>query len=141
MSDMQGDQSESPLAISHPMPALRLNQRDVELNMLRQDGSIEGPESPTLASSRPPAGTRWIRPLRGGAGILLLALAWLGLLTIVFLIHAAIHDEPLKLWPLGIQSVLPLIELLGVIWLGIAVAMSLLVGAFLLWLALTVRGW
>jgi hypothetical protein len=137
ISDTQGDQSDGSLVISHPMPALRLNQRDVELNMLRQDGSLEEPES----SSRPPAGTRWIRPLRAGAGILLLALAWIGLLTIVLLIHAATHDEPLKLWPLGIQSVLPLIELLGVIWLGVAVAMSLLVGAFLLWLALTVRGW
>ena len=137
MSDTQGNQSDGSLAISHPMPALRLNQRDVELNMLRQDGSLEEPES----SSRSPTGTRWIRPLRGVAGILLLALAWLGLLTIVLLIHAATHDEPLKLWPLGIQSVPPLIELLGVIWLGVAVAMSLLVGAFLLWLALTVRGW
>jgi hypothetical protein len=141
MSDTQGNQPDSSLAISHPMPALRLNQRDVELNMLRQDGSIEEPKSSNLASSRPPNGTRSIRLLRGVAGILLLALAWLGLLTIVLLIHAATHDEPLKLWPLGIPSVLPLIELLGVIWLGVAVAMSLLVGAFLLWLALTVRGW
>jgi hypothetical protein len=62
-------------------------------------------------------------------------------LIIVLLIHDATPDEPLKFWPLGIQSLLPVVELLGAIWVGVAVAMSLLVGAFLLWLALTVRGW
>jgi hypothetical protein len=138
---MQGDQPDSSLVISHPVPALRLNQRDVELDVLKQDGSTMESESPAFAESRPPGGTRWIRPLRGVTGILFLALAWLGLLIIVLLIHAATHDESLKLWPLGIQSLLPLVELVGAIWVGVAVAMSLLVGAFLVWLALTVRGW
>jgi hypothetical protein len=120
------------------MPALRLNQREVELDMLRQDGSSQESDPATVKA---PNGTRWIRPLRGVTGLLLLALAWLGLLCIVLLIHAATHEEPLKLWPLGIESLLPLVEILGAIWLGVAVAMCLLVGAFLLWLALTVRGW
>ena len=141
MSDEQASQSDGPLVVSHPMPALRLNQRDVDLAMLREDGSLEEPNSSAFPKSKPPNGTHWIRLLRGATGILLLALAWMGLLIIVLLIHAATHEEPLKLWPLGIQSLLPVGELLGAIWLGVAVAMSLLVGAFLLWLALTVRGW
>jgi hypothetical protein len=123
------------------MPALRLNQREVELDVLRQDGPTQESDPAAVPPVKAPNGTRWIRPLRGVTGVLLLALAWLGLLCIVLLIHAATHDQPLKLWPLGIEALLPLIEILGAIWLGVAVAMCLLVGAFLLWLALTVRGW
>jgi hypothetical protein len=141
MSDMQGDQSESPLAISLPMPALRLNQRDVELDELMQDGLSQDQEPSSRLHMKQPAGTRWIRLLRGVIGILLLALTWLGLVIVVLLVRAATHDEPLRLWPLGIQSLMPLLELIGAVWLGVAVAMSLLVGAFLLWLALSVRGW
>ena len=141
MSDEQANQSDSSLAVSLPMPALRLNQREVDLDVLRQDGSTEESDPAAAPPVKTPNGTRWIRPLRGVTGLLLLALAWLGLLCIVLLIHAATYDQPLKLWPFGIESLLPLIEILGAIWLGVAVAMCLLVGAFLLWLALTVRGW
>jgi hypothetical protein len=123
------------------MPALRLNQREVELDALMQDGFAQDQEPSALPQLKPTAATRWIRLLRGVIGLLLLSLAWLGLVIIVLLVHGAMHEEPLKLWPLGIQSLVPVVELLGAIWVGVAVAMSLLVGAFLLWLALTVRGW
>lgn len=138
MSDDQVHQPENSLAISHPMPALRLNQREVGLEVLPLEGS-EGRAAPEASGFRP-VSAWWIRPLRGMTGLLLLALAWVGLLAIVILFRGAIQ-LPVKFWPLSLRPVLPVVELVAALWIGVTVAMSILVGSFLLWLALTVRGW
>jgi hypothetical protein len=87
-----------------------------------------------------PHSFRWIRPLRGVVGILLLALAWAGLVVIALLAHAA-TGMPLRLWPPQLRLILPVVELTLALWIGLIVAVLILLGSFLIWLALTVRGW
>ncbi|MGO8951570.1 MAG: hypothetical protein ACLQUY_28735 [Ktedonobacterales bacterium] len=131
-------QPDNPLAISHPVPALRLNQRETGLEMLDKEGSA--PPEPSLSPQLGSGWMHWIRPLRGISGLLLVALAWAGLLVMVLLYHGA-TQMPLKLWPPNWSVLVPLVDLLAALWIGLVVAMSMLVGSFLLWLAITVRGW
>jgi hypothetical protein len=145
MTDESGQgvhQSENPPVISHPMPALRLNQREAGLDMVGMEDQSESTPSKAevevLESAVPLL--RWIRPLRGVLGILLLALAWVGLVGIALLLHGA-TDAPLKLWPPSLRLLLPLIQVIAALWIGLIVAILILLGSFLVWLALTVRGW
>jgi hypothetical protein len=148
MSDesVQGlHQSENPAVMSHPMPALRLNQRETPfMDMLDMEGQREPEtlEDDTRAKTEDIAAPwpRWIRPLRGAVGILLLALAWVGLVGIALLAHGA-TDVPLKLWPPGWRLLLPVVQLTLALWIGFIVAILIFLGSFLIWLALTVRGW
>jgi hypothetical protein len=95
-----------------------------------------GAEVPGVAAPRP----RWIRLLRGVVGILLLALAWFGLVGVALLVHGA-TDVPLKLSPPSLRMLLPIAQLVLAVWIGFIAATLVLVGSFLIWLALTVRGW
>jgi hypothetical protein len=137
-------QSENPPVISHPMPALRLNQREMSLNILDMEGQREPEtfEDDTGAKTEDIAAplSHWIRPLRGAVGILLLALAWVGLVSIALLVHGA-TDVPLKLWPPSLRLLLPVVQLIAALWIGLIVAILIFLGSFLTWLALTVRGW
>jgi hypothetical protein len=139
-------QSEDPPIISHPMPALRLNQRETSPDML---DSMEAQREPEKTSEADAAATTkdvaaplssWIRPLRGVVGILLLALAWVGLVGIALLAHGA-TDVPLKLWPPSLRLLLPVALLIAALWIGVIVVTLIFLGSFLIWLALTVRGW
>lgn len=137
-------QSENPPVISHPMPALRLNQRQTSLDILDMEGQRE-PETfeddiGTKTEDIVAPLSRWIRPLRGGVGILLLALAWVGLVGIALLAHGA-TDVPLKLWPPSLRLLLPVVQLTLALWIGLIVAILIFLGSFLIWLALSVRGW
>jgi hypothetical protein len=137
-------QSENPPIISHPMPALRLNQRQASLDILDMEGQREpetfeddiGAKTEDIAAPL----SRWIRPLRGAVGILLLALAWVGLVGIALLAHGA-TDVPLKLWPPSLRLLLPVVQLTLALWIGLIVAILIFLGSFLIWLALSVRGW
>jgi hypothetical protein len=84
--------------------------------------------------------SRWIRPLRGLVGVLLLALAWVGLVGIALLAHGA-TDAQLKLWPPSLRLLLPVAQLIAALWIGLIVVTLIFLGSFLIWLALTVRGW
>jgi hypothetical protein len=126
------------------MPALRLNQRETAVDMLDVEGLSEPETSDADAGAKtkdaatPLSG--WIRPLRGVVGVLLLALAWVGLVAIALLAHGA-TDMPLKLWPPSLRMLLPVVQLIAAIWIGLIVATLIFLGSFLIWLALTVRGW
>jgi hypothetical protein len=147
MSDesVQGlHQSENPPVISHPMPALRLNQRETSPDMLdmeaqREPETSEADAGPSTKDFAAPLSS-WIRPLRGVVGILLLALAWIGLVGIALLAHGA-TDVPLKLWPPSLRLLLPVAQLIAALWIGLIVVTLIFLGSFLIWLALTVRGW
>jgi hypothetical protein len=147
MSDesVQGlHQPENPQVISQPMPALRLNQRETSVDILDMEGlsEPETSESDVEVKTKDAAEplSRWIRPLRGVVGILLLALAWVGLVGIALLAHG-VTDMPLKLWPPSLRLLLPVAQLIAAIWIGLIVATLIFLGSFLIWLALTVRGW
>lgn len=122
--------------MSRPMPALRLNQPELEL------APVEGTAAPPVPTPPlpPAASSRWIRPLRAVTGLLLLVVAWAGLLAIALLVHAAVGG-PFTFPPAGLHPLLPIVELIVAVWIAAIVGMSILVGAFLLRLALTVRGW
>jgi hypothetical protein len=142
--DQGAHQSESPPTISHPMPALRLNQRDTSVDMLDMEGQRAAQASEAEGGARVPGvtapGPRWIRPLRGVVGILLLALAWVGLVGIALLVHGA-TDVPLKLSPPSLRLLLPIAQLVLAVWIGFIVATLIFLGSFLIWLALSARGW
>lgn len=123
---------------SHPTPSLRLNQREADLDTYSTEDSP--PPDPVLA--RQPVSTEetWIRPLRALVGIVLLAVAWTGLLTMVVLVHN-IASMPLRLWPPSFQILFPILELVAAVWVGLVTATSILVSSFLVWLALTERSW
>jgi small-conductance mechanosensitive channel len=137
-------QSENSPVISHPMPALRLNQRETSVDIV----DIEAQREPETSDAETGATTKdvvaplssWIRPLRGVVGIVLLALAWVGLVGIALLVHGA-TDAPLKLWPPSLRFLLPVVQLIAALWIGLIVATLIFLGSFLIWLALTVRGW
>src|SRR5215469_16049933 len=118
-------QSDNPPTRSHPMPALRLNQRETSVDMLDMEGQrapqtseaevgaeVPGVAAPTLS---------WIRLLRGVVGILLLALAWVGLVGIALLVHGA-TDVPLKLSPPSLRLLLPIAQIVLAAWIGFIVA-------------------
>jgi hypothetical protein len=73
-------------------------------------------------------------------GIVLLALAWVGLVGIAVLVHG-VADAPLKLGPPSLRLLLPVVQLIAALWIGLIVATLIFLGSFLIWLALTVRGW
>jgi hypothetical protein len=137
-------QSENPPVISHPMPALRLNQRETSLDMVdmgahREPETSQADAEATTEDVAAPLSS-WIRPLRGVVGILLLALAWVGLVGIALLAHG-VTDVPLKLWPPSLRLLLPVAQLIAALWIGLIVVTLIFLGSFLIWLALTVRGW
>jgi len=136
--------AENPQVMSNPMPALRLNQRETSVDMLDLEGQRDpetyGTDAGAKAHDVVSPSYHWIRPLRGVVGILLLALAWVGLVVIALLAHGA-TDMPLKLWPPGLWSLLPIVQLTLALWIGFIVAVLIFLGSFLIWLALTVRSW
>jgi hypothetical protein len=97
-------------------------------------------QDPVSARQPVTAQESWIRPLRAVVGILLLAVAWAGLLTMAVLVHN-VASMPLRLWPPSFRILFPILELVAAVWIGMVTATSVLVSSFLVWLALTERGW
>lgn len=116
------------------LPAMRLHRRQqtfVPPPELRGDaGTPSAPLGPQ---------PRLLRTKRTLTGLVLLALAWLGLFLVVSLGMAAWHVLPIQ--HLSFSLLLALVEVVGACWLGIAALGCLFVGAFCLMLALTRRDW
>jgi hypothetical protein len=92
---------------------------------------------PTLALDAPPP--PFLRPLRLLSGMLLLALAWGGVLLVLTLAQPLANGFPRH--HLTLHVLLSLLSVLGACWIGVATLACIVAGAFCLMLALTSRGW
>ena len=75
------------------------------------------------------AAPSWLRPFRMVSGVLLLTLAWMGLVGIVLLARMA-TEAPLSFLTPSLTLLLPVLELLAALWIGLAAAMAIVVGSF-----------
>lgn len=129
--------SVKPLDTKHT-PALRIARSRPERERRSQGARVTGrPPSLAMALENPPPLLRLRRLL---VGVVLLALAWAGVLLVVYIAMALINGFPAQPH-LSIRLALYLLGALGTAWLAIMTLASIIVGAFSLSLALTHSGW
>jgi hypothetical protein len=113
------------------MPALRIGHAPPHVAPERDAEPV-----PSAAPGR----TTWhLRLLRLVVGLVLLVLAWGGVLGVVVLGGAALH--PAGSLRVVMNALLAIVELGGACWIGLATVTCIVAGAFSLSLALTNRDW
>jgi len=137
------DLSEGSLPIVKPLdskhsPALRIARSRPQRPRLSQGPRPTRKTAPlALRPENPPPLLRLRRLL---VGIVLLALAWAGVLAVVFITLALINGFPTQPH-LSIRLALYILGAAGTLWLAVMTLASIVVGAFSLTLALTTGGW
>ncbi len=137
------DVSEGSLPIVKPLdtkqtPALRIARSRPQRPRLSQGPRPTRRTAPlALRLENPPPLLRLGRLV---VGIVLLALAWVGVLAVVFITMALINGFPTQPH-LSIRLALYLLGAVGTLWLAVMTLASIIVGAFSLTLALTTSGW
>lgn len=115
------------------IPALRLYRRQRTLALPPE---LAGASAAAPAPVEPP---RLLRAKRALAGLVLLALAWLGLFVVALLSMDAWHVLPVQRLSFGL--LVAALEVVGACWIGLAALGCLFVGSFCVMLALTRREW
>ena len=117
------------------MPALRIGHAPVPPYV-----APERDAEPEPSASAAPGRTPWyLRLLRLAVGLVLLVLAWGGVLGVVVLGRAVLH--PAGSLRVVMNALLAIVELGGACWIGLATVACIVAGAFSLSLALTNRDW
>ena len=112
------------------VPPLRLNRRATRYNEGRRHSAPSYDDTPPT----------YLRPLRALVGLVLLTLAWVGLLVVV-VVGQLVWRRLTSQRPLSFHLSLYVLSLAGTCWIAIVALGCIVAGAFSLALAITRRGW